>query len=354
MIRSKPWAGHVMAGFAGACATLAFSPFNLWPVLILVCIAAFSLMRSLTPKQAAWRGGWFGIGFYGTGVSWVYVSIHHFGSAPPPLAFALTALFVMALALVFTAPQFAFYRWLCRRTGSDDHWAPVLLFSATWVLFEWVRGWLLTGFPWLYAGYVLIDTPMAGWAPISGVLGLSLLLVLFSSSLAQYLYNRNDRSVLTILVVTTCVSLTSIPLQSIQWTKKSDERVLSFAAIQGNSAQNLKWKPGHLDEIIERYLSMTHPFWDRDIILWPENAIPTLYQNVQSLMEQLNAKGQSTDTTLVLGIPWHEKEHFYNSTVSLGTGEGHYFKQKLVPFGEYVPLESVLRNLIAFFNLPMS
>lgn len=344
----------MIAGLAGACATLAFSPFNLWPVLIPIFIATFSLMRSLTPKQAAWRGGWFGIGFYGTGVSWIYVSIHHFGSAPPSLAFALTALFVMALTLVFTAPQFALYRWLCHRTGSDDHWAQVLLFSATWVLFEWVRGELLTGFPWIYVGYALIDTPMAGWAPISGVLGLSLLVVLFSSSLAQYLYNRKDRSVLTIVVVATCLSLIAIPLQSIQWTKKSDESVLSFAAIQGNSAQDLKWTPGHLDEVIERYLSMTQPFWDRDLILWPENAIPTLYQNVSSLMEQLNAKSQSTDTSLVLGIPWYEKERFYNSTVSLGTGEGHYFKQKLVPFGEYVPFESVLRNLIAFFNLPMS
>lgn len=354
MIWSTLWVGHLMAGLAGACATLAFSPYDFWPVLILVCAVAFSLMRGLTPKQAAWRGWVFGVGYYGAGVHWLYFSIHYFGSAPAPLAFAFTALFIMGLALVFTTPQFVLYRWLCRRTGSDDHWAPVLLFSATWVLFEWLRSWFLTGFPWLYAGYILVDTPMVGWAPISGVLGLSLLVVLFSSSLAQYLYNWKDRSVLTLVVVAICASLVGIPLQSIPWTKKNDEPMLSFAVVQGNIAQDLKWEPGHLNQTIDTYLNMTQPFWGRDVVLWPENAIPTLYQNVPSLMEQLNAKSRTAGTSLVLGIPWYEKERFYNSTISLGTGEGHYFKQKLVPFGEYVPFESVLRKLIAFFNLPMS
>ncbi len=354
MIRLHPRVGHLLAGLAGACATLAFSPFDLWPVFLLVSAAIFWLMHGLSPRQAAWRGWWFGVGFYGAGVSWVYVSIHNFGSAPAPLAFTFTALFVMALALVFTAPQFALYRWFCQRINHENSWPPVLLFSATWVLFEWVRSWLLTGFPWLYGGYTLIDTPLASWAPVTGVFGLSLLLVLFASGLTQYLRYRHDRPLLAILTSTVVLLLLSFPLQTIQWTQPVKGKTLSFAAVQGNISQDLKWKPGHLDDTIETYLQLTQPFWNRDIVIWPENAIPTLYQNVPALMDQLDAKGKEAKTSLVLGMPWYENDRFYNSIISLGSGDGHYFKQKLVPFGEYVPFESVLRGLIAFFDLPMS
>ncbi len=354
MIIVHPKVGHLLAGLAGACATLAFSPLDAWPVFPLVCAATFWLMHGLSAKQAAWRGWCFGVGFYGAGVSWVYVSIHNFGSAPAPLAFSFTALFVMALALVFTAPQFALYRWLCRRTQCENSWPPVLLFSATWVLFEWIRSWFLTGFPWLYGGYTLIDTPLASWAPVTGVLGLSLLLVLFASGLTQYLRYRHDRTLLAILTGTAVLLLISFPLQNVQWTQPVNEKTLSFAAVQGNISQDLKWKPGHLDDTIETYLQLTQPFWSRDIVIWPENAIPTLYQNVPALMDQLDAQGKNVHTNLVLGMPWYENDRFYNSIISLGSDEGHYFKQKLVPFGEYVPFESVLRGLIAFFDLPMS
>lgn len=345
---------HLLAIPVGACAVLAFSPFDLWPVFLLVCIAVFLLMRGLSPGQAAWRGWCLGVGFYGAGVSWVYVSIHNFGGAPVSLAFVLTTLLVMALALMFTAPQFALYRWLCQCVHSEGGWPPVLLFGAVWVLFEWVRGWFLTGFPWFYAGYALIDTPLASWAPVIGVPGLSLLLILLAGGLAQYLYYRHDRTLLAILTGIVILALLSIPLRTIQWTRPVDGQTLSFAVVQADVALDLKWSPKHLDDMIATYLRLSRPFWNRDIIIWPENAIPALYQNINALVDQLDASGKATRTSLVFGVPWYENGRFYNSIVSLGAGSGHYFKQKLVPFGEYVPFESVLRGLIALFDLPAS
>ena len=123
---------------AGVLQTLSLSPFNVWPLGILSIALIMIGINGATTKKSLLFGWLFGLGLFGSGVSWVYVSIHNFGNAPPPLAAALTGLFVAAIAL-FPAATF----WLFRKLfNGQDKWS-VVTFPAIWVLGDWFRSWFL-------------------------------------------------------------------------------------------------------------------------------------------------------------------------------------------------------------------
>ena len=350
------WPGHLLAGLAGALATLAFSPFDYWWLMPVSAGVFYLLLNQLSVKAACWRGFWYGAGLFGAGTSWVYVSIHQFGSAPVPLAALLTALFVAGLSVLCIVPVAALFGRLAQDRAQ---WQKTLLFAGLWVLGEWFRTWFLTGFPWLFAGYTLLDTPFAGLAPVAGVYGLSLLTAITAAALFGLMVDRS-RSQITLAAITLALAGLTVTLQDTSWTQPSDKQPLSFAAVQGNISQDLKWKPGHLQNTVNTYTRLSASQWDKDLLFWPENSIPTFYQNLPDFMASLDQQASNTNTALVLGMPWYDNNSqqspkpYYNSLIGLGEADGHYFKQKLVPFGEFVPFESWLRGVIAFFDLPMS
>ncbi|MCY4472012.1 MAG: apolipoprotein N-acyltransferase [Kistimonas sp.] len=344
------WSGLTLATVVGAITPLAFSPFDLWLLMPASLAVLFRLLDHQPPTRAALYGLGYGIGFYGTGVSWVYVSIHQFGGAGTPLAVVLTGLFVLALAAVFQAPLAWVYARLAHGQGNGK---KVLLFSGLWVLADYWRSQFLTGFPWLYAGYTLLDTPWAGLAPVTGVHGLTLLLTLIATSLAA-LMREPGRTRLAATAVISAALCAVASLSDRHWTTPADTAPLSFAAVQGNIPQSIKWSPGFLGYTVQHYKALSAPHWDRDIVLWPENAIPSPAQRQARLTRQLQQQASTTRTALILGMPWQEQQRYYNALVGLGAADGHYLKQKLVPFGEFVPFSSWLRGLIAFFDLPMS
>ena len=363
MSNSRLWLGHLLAGLAGAVGTLAFSPFDYWPLMIASVAALFVLLnQTSSTKAAAVRSLFYGLGLYGAGASWVYVSIHQFGDAPIVLAIFLTVLFVLALSLAFFVPiGYLYSRLSTAQSSSSSSWRKVLVFAGLWVLGEWLRSWLLTGFPWLLSGYSLLDTPFSGLAPVTGVYGLTLLVALLGALTGALSVSSKDQTK-PLLGVAACVALLaagSFALKGFEWTTSDTEKPLSFSAVQGNISQDLKWEPGHLDKTIQKYWNLSEDEWQKDLVFWPENAIPTFYQNVPGLMGQMETQARQTDTALILGMPWYEGQEgnrsiYYNSLVGLGEANGHYFKQKLVPFGEFVPLESMIRGIISFFDLPMS
>ena len=356
MLRPKQTLFLLLPALAGALTTLAFAPYNFWPVLLPATAALFLLIRSDQPKQAALKGLSFGLGMFGTGVSWVYVSIHQFGSAPPALAALLTAIFVFALSAAFIAPIAYAYSRIREKLTIKPAWQQALLFTGLWVVFEWCRTWFLTGFPWLLQGYVLLDTPFQSWAPLTGVFGLSFLLVLTASSLAAMTVSENRKGAAVLLTTTSMLWLAAIPLNKVEWTKPVKE--ISFSAIQGNISQILKWDPNHIQKTISTYYGLTQSEWQQDLIVWPENALPFFYSDGIQVLGQLDRIAKANDSTLILGMPVDDIESedlkYYNGILAIGATEGRYFKQKLVPFGEFVPLESSLRGLIDFFDLPMS
>ncbi len=358
MMKQTHWARAGASLIAGSAITLGLSPFGFWPIVLLAMAVAFLIIRESSPRQALFYGLLLGTGHFGAGTSWIYVSIHQFGAASVPLAALLTALFVISMALMYVIPCFWLYSQIRQKAMLTIPWQQALLFSALWLLSEWTRSWLLTGFPWLLTGYALLDTPVQNWAPVTGVYGLSFLLVCTSSLIASLFLSTGKSFKLScgLCVLTALLWLAAWPLGILQWTKPVS--TLRFSAIQGNIPQDLKWAPSFIRDTLATYTKLTSTQWQQDVIIWPENAVPLYYNRTKGFIEQLDREAKVKGATLITGLPVDDNStgetRFYNGIMSLGQGSGHYYKQKLVPFGEYVPFEGILRGLIAFFNLPMS
>ncbi|MFG0807624.1 apolipoprotein N-acyltransferase [Pseudomonas fluvialis] len=350
------WPGHLIALGAGALTPLALAPFAIWP-LALLSIALFYLgLRELTPRQAALRGWCYGVALYLAGSGWIYVSIHDYGAASPLLAGGLTLAFCAAVALFFALPAWLWARYLRRpRPGV----AEALAFAALWLAQEAFRGWFLTGFPWLYAGYSQLDGPLRGLAPLGGVWLLSFALALTAALLCNLLQLRRQH-----LALASGLSLLLGPwllaqaLNEHAWTHAKGEP-LRVAAIQGNVEQNLKWDPDALEAQLALYRDMTLASPPAELIVWPETAVPVLKEYAEGYLAVMARIASDRQAALITGVPLRQvnaagERRFYNAITVLGEGQGTYLKQKLVPFGEYVPLQDLLRGLIAFFDLPMS
>ncbi len=342
---------YVMALALGAIYSLGFAPFDLWPLTVLAIAGLFYLLQN-KPQHPALLAFLFGLGKYGVGASWVYVSIHVYGNAPPPLAAFLVVLFVAVLALLFVWPLGWCYARLQLRAGSR---LSVFAFVALWLLLDWMSTWLFTGFPWLLPGYAALDTPLQLLAPVIGVLGTGFALLLSTVALAAMVFNRRVQISYAGLAVLPW--LLAIVLTPVTWVAPQTE--YSVALVQGNIDQAIKWQPDQAAPNVRKHLELSVDHWDADIMVWPEAAITLYPQQAQGLLEDLTRQGQATATDLVVGIPGVElvgegQYEFQNLAIGLGQARGRFAKQHLVPFGEYVPLENLLRGLIEFFDLPMS
>jgi len=224
------------------------------------------------------------------------------------------------------------------------------------VLAEWLRSWLLTGFPWLYLGYAHIDTPIAGWAPIVGVYGLSFICALTGTCLFLAWRSRQAVACATYAVIVITLWAGGAVLKPIEWVVKASEKPLKVVIYQPNVPQEHKWDRDWYQPILRQLREASEPYYGADILIWPEAAIPNFYQRARGFLDPIARRAAANETTLFTGVPYlvEEGAGYYNSVVALGQGDGVYHKQHLVPFGEYVPLESWLRGLIAFFDLPMS
>ncbi len=333
----------------GGLYCLGFAPFGFWPVTLVAIAGLYCLLTQTTnnPTLVAWC---FGIGKYGVGASWVYVSINVYGGAGPLFAGLLVVLFVLFAAALFCAPL----GWLfARLKRKRSHW-DALCFAAIWGLMDWSLTWLLTGFPWLYSANAMLDTWFAGWIPVLGVLGSSTLLVYASAAFATTLVIGKGRWSYLLPPLVVCIG--GFLLGGINWVNEG--RGHSVALIQANIDQALKWRPEEAQPNYQKHLDLTAPYWEVDLIIWPEAAITLYPHTAQSLLEDLARQSADSQTSLVVGIPGAiaRDDHYemYNTALGLGQASGRYLKHHLVPFGEYVPLEGLLRGVIAFFNLPMS
>ena len=349
--RVKALASLLVPIISGALFVPGVAPMSAWPSTLLSIAALLYLMHRKSQQSAFFIGWLYGVGLFGAGVSWVYVSIQVHGQAPPLLAGTLTALFCLGLATL-TGLQMALYRRCSRGRKTPSS----LLFAATWVLFEWLRSWLFTGFPWLYAGYIALDTPAAGWAPVVGVYGLSFLIAGLSAAIGSLALNnastlRNKGAEASIWVI---IILTGMPLGAVSWTQDRSAP-LTVAIYQPNIPLEKKWDRRYFRAIQQQYTDNSRPYFkNTDLVLWPESALPTYKDRIEDYLSLISTEATETGTTLITGIPTRDAQGGYNSIIALGLGAGEYRKQKLVPFGEYVPFEENLRGLIQFFDLPMS
>ena len=180
-----------LAGLAGAALPLGARAVRLVAVVVRL---GSGVVPACSTKRNRARGhvlGWaFGVGKYGVGASWIYVSIHDYGPAPAWLAGSLVAVFVVAMALV---PGGVHVR--IRALGArPNRWVNAIGFSACWVALEWMLTWFLTGFPWLFLGYAQLDNPLRHWAPVGGVLLVSLVAALSATIAVAAIARHATRS----------------------------------------------------------------------------------------------------------------------------------------------------------------
>ncbi len=316
--------------------------------LIAVFTLAFlywQLNQAETGRQAIGLGYAFGLGLMGFGVSWIHHSIVQFGGISQIAAIAITALFVAVVSLYFALFSGVYHtlnRYLSTRA------ALLGLAPMVWVSVEALRSWLFTGFPWLVVGYSQIDLPLAGYAPIVGVLGISWLIALSAGLLHDW---RSSWSWVGQIIIWGL----GVLLTQYTWTQPIGEP-FQVSLIQGNIAQQHKWQPDWYPETIHRYRSLTEQVADSELVIWPETAIPAYNTRVEtSLLRLLHDMMHEQQRDLLTGIIVKEKGRYYNAMISLGqSGRQAYYKRHLVPFGEYLPGKAWLQPILDFMQIPMS
>ncbi|MDD1783421.1 apolipoprotein N-acyltransferase [Enterovibrio sp. ZSDZ35] len=342
------------AAFSGALATLAFAPYSFWPAMLVSLVSLLLLLYGQSPKRAALIGFSWGLGQFGTGIGWVYVVIANFGGLPTAVGLSLIALLVMFLSLY---P--ALFAFILQRIKLPLSISYLLFAPSLWLLIDWFRGWFLTGFPWLWPGYSQIDGPLASFAPMFGVQGITLALLIISGSVAITVITRKASALLPALVVAIVGTLSS----QINWVQETGKDV-DVAMVQGNVPQELKWLPSQRWPTLLSYQDMTRQNWDADIVIWPEAAIPALERDLPDFLHRLDAAAINNHTALITGVlDQTDDGQFYNNVITLGeNGENgytypatqSYSKHHLLVFGEFVPFADLLRPLAPLFNLPMS
>ncbi|MDD5383501.1 MAG: apolipoprotein N-acyltransferase [Gallionella sp.] len=369
-----------LALLAGLSCVFGFAPFGIFVIPVLALAALFTLWsRTDKPPAAAWLGFFFGLGLFVAGIGWIYVALHDYGGMPLPLALPATLLFAAFIALFPALAGYAQARF-CETRGirfaAANGMCTVLVMPAAWVLIEWLRGTIFTGFPWLTLGYAHSDSPLAGYAPLFGVYGVSLVAAVSAGLLSTFALRyrrvnvpeglrylspngnagaeRWSRFGMVALGALLALWIGGAALRTVAWTQPHGEP-FSVALVQGNIAQNLKFNEDALVGTLETYRRLTLQNPARLTIL-PETALPLLRHEVpQQLVEQLRGHARENGGDILIGSFERNNGSYYNGVFTLGTAdEQHYRKQHLVPFGEFIPLRPLLGWLInGVLDIPM-
>ena len=337
----------ILALIAGGIAPLALAPLSWWPIA-LISVAAFYLLlnNSESIKQSLAIGLAYGAGYFLVGVSWVYVSMVDHAATPVLTAAVFTLLFCLGFSLYYVLFAYLYRRFLQQLNTL----VKLIAFASLWLALDLLRGYLLTGFPWLYLGYSGLNTWLAGYAPVVGQHGMTWLLLMSALALLQVKEN------LRYLSIPLVIAIGGWGLQQIDWTKQAGERQVTL--LQGNVSLEKKWQREQLGQSLEYYFGRTYAHLGSDLVIWPETAVATYWDNVQQAAESLSDLAAASNTVIIAGTVLRNKPkrgaNYYNGLVALGAEQGAYAKQRLVPFGEYVPMESWLRGVMQLFNLPMS
>jgi apolipoprotein N-acyltransferase len=339
-----PKGGGARAFVAGAASVAAFAPLGAGPLALITLAALIHLWIDATPRRALITGFWFGLGLFGAGVSWIYVSLSEFGGMPPPIAGFATVCFCAFIALFPAAAG-----WLQARIPGSPAVRATLLIPSAWVLFEWLKMWILSGFPWLSVGYAAVGWPLQGYAPLFGVFGLSFITVSLAGMLFCFLKSRNRHWFAAILVVLAAGQA----LRFVEWSTPQGAP-LSVALLQGNIEQSLKFDPARYARTLETYARLADETRAK-LIVFPETAVPRFLDRVDpAYLARLDGMAKRNGGDLLLGVPTRRgNDEYFNSVITLGSSPVQaYHKRHLVAFGEFMPpgFGFVLRWL----DIPMS
>ena len=327
----------LIALISGAVFSLALAPYYLWWLAILSPALLYACLRQRAPRQAFAIGWAYGFGLWFVGAFWLYTSIHVYGETNAILSVLLIVIMALVMGL-FTAIQ----TWLYRRFFPETP----LTFAPIWVLFEWAKTWVFTGFPWLFAGYAFSERLLDAYAPLFGVFSVSFVVILLACALVEILNKRIFWAVPAAILL-----LGAWGASHLQFVSAKDEKPLSVSLIQGNIPQDMKWLTEYQGKTLEIYTELSQSEWGRDLIVWPESSIPMFQTDIPGFLQAMNQQAKQSNTAWVTGTPYWDLNDsatqqtpvFFNSLMASGSDtNGLYKKQRLVPFGEYIPLHGLL------------
>ncbi len=327
------------AGAAGVLHALSFAPFDLpWLQVVALAVLFALTIRASGPWEAARLGFAFGLGWFGLGVSWVYISMHTYGLMPAPLAAAATAAFCAFLAL-YPAAALGVAQRLVR--------APIvrlaLTLPACWTVSEWLRGTLLTGFPWLAGGYAHTDGPLAGFAPLIGVYGVGFVAATLAGALAVLALPHSARGARAYVWIgaTVIAALAGGAVAGeARWTRPAGAPI-RVALVQANIPQDAKFTVEGLRRAFSEHWALMKGV-RADLVALPESVFPVPLGLVpEHAIEAFQGYARERDSALIFGVFIEEpREAFHNSAVGWSPRYPdwqRYSKQHLVPFGEFIP-----------------
>jgi len=345
---------YLTLGLAGAVSVATYAPLEFWWLMPFCLMVVFSYWsKEKNPFQAFKQGFVFAFCQFGIGVSWVYVSLHTFGNMPPIMAGAAVILFVLVLALFYSIVGYIFV-FLSYRYQQSATFFQAILFASLWVIADWSRTFVLTGFPWLDVGYSQTTQVLSAYAPIGGVYLVSFLLLLVSALAVQFLRNvrASAKKAMMPAIVSVGILLTGLVLKPIQWTQQTGDEI-SVALVQANIPIENKWQASFRDTLLQSYSDLL-PKSSVDLVVFSETALPFYLHNISPEFWQTFAANAGS---LIAGITEVDQTNnrLYNSAVmTCGAEQKIYRKKHLVPFGEYLPLRNLLSWVLDYLQLPMS
>ena len=346
---------YLLASMLGAFAVLGFAPFYIFPAPIIALVGLIMLWAKTESAKTRFKLGFcFGLGLYCVGIYWIYISLHTFGGMPWWFAgfctFCLCAFMALFPALV---------GWFTTRFGSLIISAPIL-----WGLSDWVRSWIFTGFPWLTMGYSQVPhSPLAGYMPIVGVYGVSVITVFIAAIIGIWFARRSPSLIWqrNAIVVVMLTIIAGGMLKIVEWTSPIGKPI-SVALLQGNIAQDEKWSPEVAQATIDQYMQMIIAS-KAQLIVTPETALPVISSQLDaSVIAALGAKAKQNGGNLIVGMVEDKAksnkktDDYFNSAISVGSAPTQtYAKNHLVPFGEFIPLKQVFGWIYRdYLNIPLS
>ena len=322
----------------GLLFSLGFAPFDLWVVSILVITCLLFLAEGLKSRDLFYLGYWFGFGMWMTGISWLYVSIHYHGNIGIIGSSALILIFVSILS-IDSALTFLLYSSF---KNYDSKLGMYFALPSAWVIIEIIRSHLFTGFPWLISGTMIGESLIDGFTPIIGAQGNTFFIILLASIIYKIVDCVNKKIYplpqFAFLILLICFSNLT---KQIEWTYQAGE--IDVSLHQPNLTLEEKWSQFGIVKTQAMIYNSIEEAQIGELVVFPETALVISENDNLDFMNEIKLLSSQKNLTLVTGIV--ERENNYkirNRLRFLGLADKKYDKTKLVPFGEFIPLESIL------------
>jgi len=352
MLASR-WMALFLSAICGALSVFAFAPFGVW-VLAPLCVAGlFYLVVDASPRTAFCCGLAYGYGLFGFGTSWVYVSLSTYGGMPFWMGAIAVLGFAGLLALFIALPCYLVTRFVRHSSKTRLLALPLL-----WVVFEWLQGWVLTGFPWMDLGYTQTSTWLFGWASVGGVYLVSGMVTILAACITWLWIYKSWQPIAALAAV----FAVSWVVNGMSWSESTGDSI-RVGVVQANVPINSKWQLNRRQQLISDYQRLSEELQNAgtlDLIIWPETALPL---NVQEAAPEFWRAITPSGSALLTGVmdtpsllaPKPSYDESYNAAVLSCDGATQvYRKRHLVPFGEYLPMRFMFGWVLDYLELPMS